>query len=284
MPPLSNTQLRDIRNVIEDFHGGMVAQFVDKGFLPKEKIDDLKKRGYIEKKASMTSFPIEAWLFSRMIRAVEMASAKKMPWQEFLLWLKKNPVDLSKAEKLAIAYAKSKAAKKIIGLGNVLNNNFQVTAYEADRAMAEKIKQSIRDGIALGIKDRENWQQIMVNMRQGIEDYARDWHQITMTELQDSLQMGLGLEMYGRDKGARVSKLPRPDCCAECARLYIDPKTGRPRIFNMKDILGNTNYKTPRASWKPTVETTHPLCVCQLVEIPEGFQFDEKWFLVPEAA
>jgi hypothetical protein len=105
--------------------------------------------------------------------------------------------------------------------------------------------------------------------------------------------------------------MPRPDCCDECRKHYIDAKTGKPRIFKLSDIFINSNqaavptaaradrtpgrvedddddhggpyslFEKPREMWVPTWEALHAGCSCAGVKVPDGYEFDKDWFLVP---
>jgi len=282
MPPLTQKQLDQISEVITDFHTAVIVQHVDPNFVPAAKIEELKRKGFIAANATLRSLPFDAYLFSRFVRAVELSQAKAIPFYDFLLWLKKNPIDLTKVEKLAIEYAKANAARKVVGLGNILDADFNVLVADGDRLQAERLRKIIQEGVAQTIQDRNSRNDLVTYLREQIGDYARDWHRIAFTEMQDSLQAGLAADIADRNPGARVAKVPRPDACPYCNKLYLDAN-GRPKIFKLSEIAGNSNYKKKRSEWQPTVGTLHPLCACSLVEVPDGFEFDDRGFLVPTA-
>jgi hypothetical protein len=278
---LTAAKLEEIRKVIQDFHSGFVFSFVDPTFAPKTEVARLKAEGVIPASVSETSFPENAYSFARMMRAVKLADSTKLDFNRFLLWLKKNPTPLSRTEKNSIAYLRSKAARRIRGLGNKLDAELNTISIDTDRAAAESYMRMIQQGLATGAKNRENWKQILSDLTDRTGDYARDFHRIVYTELQDSLCEGAAIEMLKNDGEAKFAKIPRNEACRDCIRLYIDPATGKPRIFRLADLIGNSNYGLKRADWKPCIHTTHPLCLCQPAEIPDGWEFDKNWFLVP---
>jgi hypothetical protein len=67
--------------------------------------------------------------------------------------------------------------------------------------------------------------------------------------------------------------------CQDCIRLYIDPKTGRPKIFELSELLANegTNYARPwRQNAMPVVPPLHPNCYCRLRYVPPGWGWNDK--------
>lgn len=50
--------------------------------------------------------------------------------------------------------------------------------------------------------------------------------------------------------------------CQWCGRFY---GIQEPKIYKLKELQANgSNYGKPKAQWKPTLNSTHPLCRCEL--------------------
>jgi hypothetical protein len=109
---------------------------------------------------------------------------------------------------------------------------------------------------------------------------------LAATEMQFAREEGAAHELQrGRDpKDVRVAKMPTPDACKDCVRLHLtDGKGSAPRIFKLSELQANgTNVGRNRQAWEATVGPVHPWCECALLEVPDGWGFDEHGAMVPE--
>ena len=74
--------------------------------------------------------------------------------------------------------------------------------------------------------------------------------------------------------------------CRHCIRLYLTNGVGsQPKLFRLQELEANgTNIGLKVNDWKPTVNSTHPHCRCDLNYLPKGYVWDEekKSFDIPK--
>lgn len=155
-------------------------------------------------------------------------------------------------------------------LENVLNKN----RGKLTRAVTDTLKRnlSLLDEV---FKDEEIPTRYLAGeLRKVTGDIQQDWDMVIRTELINRRNHGMANEiLQGKsiysDRGAEteVYKLPNPDCCKHCRRLYLDDK-GVPRIFKLSEMLSfGTNVGKKVQDWKPVVGTCHPHCFKDDVEV-----------------
>lgn len=170
-------------------------------------------------------------------------------------------------------------------LENVLNKN----RGKLTRAVTDTLKRnlSLLDEV---FKDEEIPTRYLAGeLRKVTGDMQQDWDMVIRTELINRRNHGMANEiLQGKsiysDRGAytEVYKLPNPDCCKHCRRLYLDDK-GVPRIFKLSEMLSfGTNVGKKVQDWKPVVGTCHPHCQCSLHVMPQGCKFDESGNIIIE--
>lgn len=276
---LTNEQIRQIREIVENHHTAFIAEFVAPEFVTDAEIKRLKALGIIPRDAARHSFPEDAYHFNRVVRALTLSHVKDMPYVDYLKWLRRNPIDVTPAEKAAIEYVKNSAALKVRELADTVVDRIVSSDVDDERSQKGEILQRIRDGIAEGIENREGWLTIAGRISDATGDPTQDFFKVAVTEIVDAHQMGMAAELLSENPDVRVAKIPRPDACVHCKRLHLDENTGRPKIFRLSELAGKSNYKKKKADWTAVVEATHPYCMCRLVEIPDGYDFNENWDL-----
>lgn len=72
------------------------------------------------------------------------------------------------------------------------------------------------------------------------------------------------LNPEGKDPEVYKTVVNDGDLCSWCAKFYRN-KDGSPKIYKLSELQKNgSNYGKPKSEWKPTVESTHIRCRCQL--------------------
>jgi len=63
--------------------------------------------------------------------------------------------------------------------------------------------------------------------------------------------------------------------CIYCDHFYT-AADGSPRVFTLSELQKNgSNEGKKKSQWKPTLDSTHPRCRCQLLNLPVGFLFQK---------
>lgn len=287
------TQLAAIRKIIGAYHDAFVAGGIDPSAISPEEYRQLVQRGVLKGDlAYLIHEPMrvvdDAWHYGYQLGSTDHPSEKRPiesttyeAWRRGLM----QP-ELTAAEGASVAWARTKAAQEIRGLGNVVADDFSTIAIEADAELRRAAEENIREVVAENIDEREGWRRIVTKLGDETDDWARDLGRIAATEKQNAMLEGQSRAMKkrrGRASGdVRVAKQPNPDACKHCLRLYTEG--GKPKIFWLAELERNgTNVGRKAADWLPTVGPVHPWCACELIEVPEGWGFDEEGSLVPEA-
>lgn len=276
---LTDAQIREISQIINDHHSAFVASVVSPQAIDPETLERLKAKGLVDVKASSIE---DAYLFGQVAAALESADVAKMGYDEFKAWVKKNPIPLTEVERRAIEVAAQSAGQYCKGLGNRIDQQTGQLMIDADQALARQMRAQIQDATALTIARRETARQLRSDLGHRTGDWARDLDRIAITELNNAHQDGVGdgiAKEYGDD--AWVFKRPMPDACEACQRLHLGPD-GQPMIWRLSALEANgSNVGKKRKDWLPVVGSVHPHCQCQLVRCPDGWGFNDEGQLVP---
>ena len=104
------------------------------------------------------------------------------------------------------------------------------------------------------------------------------WRRVASTELNNAIQNGIYHSIADTSDEAGdqlVYKLPNPDACKYCKAVYLEDDGVTPKIFKLNQ-LEETNIGRKANDWGPTVGAVHPWCSCQLITIPDGYDFLKK--------
>lgn len=278
--PLTNEQLHEIREIIQDKHLAFIVNTLGISAVSPEIVERLKEKGYINVTVGAIE---EAYRFGQVMADTDDKRVAKMDQEEFKRHVQKNPIALTDIEQRAIHFAQQQAGQFVVGLGNKINQETGQLLIDADAALRSKTRRIIRDVTAEGIAKRESIEQIKSKLGHATKDWARNWNRIAVTEKHSAMQRGVAdslADRFGPD--VRVAKRPTPDACEHCNRLYLGPD-GQPRIFKLSELEANglNNFGRKTAEWMPVVGPMHPHCQCQLIRIPAGWGFDEDGSLVP---
>jgi hypothetical protein len=276
---LTDAQLHEIRQIIEDYHNAFVVNVISPDVVEAGVLERLKALGLVNVEFNAIE---DSYLFGQVVAALDDPKVSRMGYGEFKAYIQKNPIPLSPVERRAVQVAQHTAAQYAVGLGRRVDMDTGATLLGEDQALANKMRDTIRTATAESIARRETASQLKSKLGWATRDWARDWDRIAITEMHNAHQRGQA-DTYAKrfGGGARVAKRVMPDACPHCVRLFTGPD-GNPRIFKLSALEKNgTNFKKKVADWKPVVGAIHPHCQCQLIRIPDGWGFAEDGALVP---
>lgn len=132
-----------------------------------------------------------------------------------------------------------------------------------------------------GIQEHKTVQEVAKQLRDGTEDFARDWKRVVSTELNNAQSFGAADAMVKRNEGVKEPhevycyKILVQDAalCDYCRKFYLNPD-GTPKVYKVSELMKNgTNYGKKPSEWKPVIGSVHPNCRDRLVELPDGWGF-----------
>lgn len=221
----------------------------------------------------------------------------------------KEPPKPTEAEERAAKASAARAAEYVVGLGNKAGATLGSHLIEADQELDARLRQILRDAVAGRFGDaeaqermrqvareqgldegffrgqlRETVRRMASDMGHATKDWTRDLQRIAQTEGHRAVEEGIREGWLAQEeekepeerKPVLVFKLPRPGCCDDCARLYLDGDV--PRVFTLDHLTANgTNVGVKRAAWKAVVGPMHPWCGCTLHKVPRVVKMPKGW-------
>jgi hypothetical protein len=293
-PLMTPQQLDQIAQIIRDHHTAFVVavgadpaagqaeiqRLIDQGILPPQTFDIIT----------------DSYQYGQLVGSLRefdtINQAKEFTYEKFKKQIRKRPRPLTSQEQHAIDWTKHSVAVHCKGLGNKIADDFSRVIIDADSELRKQTIGQIRTEVEHNIERRKVWKDIASEMGHFKEDWSRDWGRIAATEKQNAMQEGFASSLAEREgpvDQVYVSKIPKPDACPECIRLYLENGQGSPpKVFTLAELQENgTNVGRKARDWKAVVGVTHPWCACELVHIPPGWGFetkppkDEDWQGVP---
>ncbi len=304
-PPLfTPEQMEAVRRILTDHVHGFIATTVDPNLLSQHEVARLIAEGVIPASMSYVfqaepgqEAPLaEDWIgaaytYGAMLGSMregdDAAYVKSLSWPTFAKKQKAQPLVLTPHEQAALDVAKHSAGIHCRGLGNEVADDFSTIAIDTDRALRKRFEHEIQTSTEANIARRDAWRKLASDLGHKTGDWARGFGRIAATEKQRAFQEGFSTTLKKREKkrpeDVRVAKLPAPDACPDCVRLHLTAGPGsKPRIFSLADLEANgSNIGVKRASWKAVVGPVHPWCGCELVHVPDGWDFDDENKLMP---
>lgn len=269
---LTDAQVRALHALIQSYYNALVYNTIrTKGYMSKADVDDLVKRGLIDD--TLRNPLLDAYMFGKIQHVIGQAAARRMNYTQFKRYLKTNPLPLSAVEVAAIASVNKVASKYLAdNLANKVKSDVSDIINNSNRKM---IADAIRTQLPKNIEKRQSILKLASEIKKQVGSYSDDFQKIAHTEKHNAMQAGVATEMYDIDPDIKVVKIPAPDACRYCIKLFIN-KDGSLKIFRLKDIVNNSNVGRSKTNWLPTVDAVHPWCGCELARIPRGFWYNPK--------
>lgn len=282
MPLLTAAQIDELRQIIQDGATALsVSTLGDE--VTGEELQRLVDEGYVDP-STLDDLVLNAFTYGQLSSRLE--AARQMSFPQFAAYLRQNPVALSGAEREAYQVAAQRAGTFCRGLGNRYSEELGRVVVNADSELAQTLREGIAGEVSESLVLREGRGTLVRRLRQMSGQMTRDWTRIATTESHLAHQEGIfedAVKQHGA--GELMAKVPDANACDACKEAYLG-EDGKPVVHPASwwASNGSNNVGRKKAEWKPVLGAMHPWCQCQLVTIPEGFEFDDDWSLVPAAA
>ena len=195
--------------------------------------------------------------------------------------LKKLKERLSPREKYAIKLAQQRIVAGVAqhksavenAISNlVLSGNYD---YRNAGAMVDTLKE--------GLIKKEMATKLASQLRDKTGDLYRDWRRVAITEITNTMNMGLADRIIADNTERKPSQIYvyksvilDSRLCKECRRLYLESDGITPKVYTLEELQANgTNIGLKPKEWKAIIGATHPHCRGSLMELPDGWGFAE---------
>lgn len=221
----------------------------------------------------------------------EEATMKETEWKAYT-WdnlAQAAAKKLTPVEMLQVKAAELSAYSKYRSLGeDIINGLYNQLAVATNQSISEgQVRGIIKDKIKFGVETNRKYSDVANDLVASLKENKRNWARVASTEMHQSRQIGIAhaivnkIDVYkdGEGEDSFVTIILAPDACGDCKRLYVDRKTGHPRIFKLSELLGNagTNYQRPwRINARAVVPPLHPNCFCRLRYVPAGWGWNKE--------
>lgn len=230
----------------------------------REKVEDLIRRGLVDKGVQTSSYIDVAW---KLGRGLSMLEAHKMdragsPSLESIV-RKAVKYDLTPQDEEAIAYVKRRGAI-------FMRRPAEMTTSELDRELNDEEYRAIRQAVARGVEQRHDSKRVARELHDALKGNAslqNDMDRVALTELAFAHSHGsyVALKAQAAEVGQDdpwVYKFAGAGACRDCRRIWgppSDPKRYRLSEIEAREAAGG-NFKRPRREWGPVIGPVHPHC------------------------
>lgn len=197
-----------------------------------------------------------------------------------------NNLRLTPAQKRAVEFSQINTQVHLDSLQSRITSTVVSLAVQEQKTMYETVKKIVPKAMA----DNTPRYKVIQQLRETSQDWERDWHRVAHTEMWNAKCNGEAQSIASGEsplssKGdeTRVYKLPAPNACNMCKKLYLEPGGTKPIVWKLSDLMANgTNYGLKQADWKAVVGTIHPNCMCPLSILPDGYHLNDDGSIQPD--
>ena len=241
----------------------------------------LQKHG-ISIESVVNKYPpyLQAYLWGRLATLLSEHQASLVTYENFVDFIKSKQWEpLTRREKAEFEVARQKTYHHIKSFGERVKSSVNDVIIEQDQATRLEQERVLGEEIQAAILDRRNLQSIVSNVGRKLNNWNKDWNKIVNTELQDVYNRGKAVtieEKHGKEQ--KVYKDTYAGACRWCIRLHTTSGIGsEPILFTLEELYANgTNVGLPKDQWRATVGPEHPYCRCDIRQVLEGQEWDEK--------
>ena len=268
---LTKKQLKEVTDSIKKRMLRFRYEALGERALSEEEILFLQEAGLLRRGVvHMTEDPA---ILGKVIASLP-ASSRSIRFDDLMDLVARQQVELTSVEQAAVDFATEHAGEYIKGIEDMA---IRTARLSSSRASMDALK-LVQDGVKESLVKRQTISQLKTDLFDMLDDRYRDWQRVAHTEMNNAIQAGVYKEIRDSSESGTsqlVYKLPSPDACKHCKRLYLESDQITPKIFKLED-LAESNVGLKVVDWQPTVGSIHPYCHCQLFKLPKGMGFETK--------
>ena len=285
MAVLTRHQVERLAEIVRQHAAWFIWRTLGSQAVTQGDVDRLKASGLLPMDVNVDSIKY-AWVLGKLESILKENKWKNLPWDELVAEAEGRR--LSPVEKLQLEAASLTAFTKFRGLAEDINSDlYERLAQATGKVVSEaQVRGTIKDIVQTGVEMNETYLGVAKQLVDSLMEPGRNWTRVAATELHAAQQRGYAAALYNREGIYEDAEGPDsevfirldPHACEDCKRLYMDPSTGHPKVFVLKDLVANegTNYQRPwRVNARPCVPPLHPHCYCRLSYKPPGWGWDK---------
>lgn len=276
----TDTQIQEILSIVEYQSAFLVAANIGTDALSKDEIEVLRK---FDTSVSdlYQKFPpaVKSFFFGRLSALIGDYNAQQLTYSDFLQYLNKAQyIPLSTQDKAELSLIKQMSTSHIKSFGDKIKSNVNNIILEESSNQREQYSKVLKREMSRATVDKKSLTNIVSEIGKQTGNWEKDWGRIVDTEMNNIYQQGRAQTISNIfTPEAKVYKMPYPDACRHCIRLYLTSGVGsKPQTFTLQEMISfGTNVGRKVADWKPVLGSMHPHCRCHLVHVLDGQVWDE---------
>jgi len=278
---LSQKQIQELLQLVEDYHLSFVAQNIGTDILSEKDINRLLKAGFTKELLHHAATDMDyAFKFGIISEVIGKAAAQKMTFDGLKKYINSGQfIPLTQYEKDVLTAVKNQSYKDIKGLGNRIVDGIKNIFNKENKQKRIKYEKIIQEEAIKTIQNRETIKDFVSRLGEKTKDWNRDLGRICDYVMHKAFDEGRAISILRKSgKDAEVYKDVYTGACDKCQELYLtNGLLSQPKVFKLKELIANRdNIGVSKDKWKPVLGPTHPFCRCTTHETPLGFEFDEK--------
>lgn len=207
---------------------------------------------------SMT--PLEqAFILGKLIRTAGNQVPRKLSTKDLQQWTYENNVTLSTTEQATLDLLKDDSVAYLRNWAEEWKKALTVLVLKANRQWRAAIA-ATSDQKKIERMRKEALREFQDGIDRLLAKVEGNVQRLIQTELAQYYQ---NAQVVGLGGDELVYKVPRESACEHCKELHLKGD-GTPKIFKLKDVVGNSNYGSAPYAWGFTIGPVHPFCYCIL--------------------
>ena len=286
---LSKKQISDIESLIRDTHFAFMVELGGTTAIDADDLRRIRDRGLVRDGGSVGLLQrgYQFGLLSGGMGTGTESSAEAITPGSFIAYLNSEAGSLSAQDQRLVRDVTDHIETYVRAMGTQLEMRFQKALVEADKHLRRLRQHVVERVVSEGAEHGDAVRNIAVRLKRAMKDARHEWDKVAATELHNLIQEGRAAAIKSKAGVAnpRVYKQPKPDACQYCKILFLEAD-GTPRIFHLADLVANGSNIDRKANrpvligpaathWKPTLDSVHPFCQCELHHVPKGYAFEK---------
>ena len=267
---LSNSTFwKNIKQKIEIFHLRFLLEVIGKEYLSNKELNLLESffgKEYLESKKDEISLLDKIYMFGNL-KSKLGENAKNVSYKDYIKFLEKEEY---------LKYNKKVEKEKL--------DNLKKQAYLDVLSKGFKIEKDIKQNILNKEQNNEKIKKDTIKeISQFIIEKFEDWTEDIDSSIsyisQSALNKGIAdqIEEDTLEEDPLVYFIVHPNACNSCKRLYLE-KDYSPKVFKLSELRSNgSNIGLKVQSWKPTLNSLHINCRCQLEYLPNNYIWNKEY-------